>query len=111
VISISLVPFIEMITPFEIEGIIKAMIVVFALLLLAVSISAYKRLRVKKMAYAAGAFSLFAIQLLYEYLEQSYHLLDEPYPDTILAIMTLGILVLFFVAILKKDKRKIADEI
>jgi hypothetical protein len=38
-------------------------------------------------------------------------LLDEPYPDTILATMTLGILVLFFVAILKKDKRKVADEI
>ena len=100
-----------MITSFEIEGIVKAIIVVFALLLLAVSISAYRRLRVKKMAYAAGAFSLFAIQLLYEYLEQSYHLLDEPYPDTILSIMTLAILVLFFVAILKKDRRKIADEI
>ena len=100
-----------MITPFEIEGIIKAVIVVFAIMLLAVSISAYKRLKVKKMAYAAGAFSLFAIQLLYEYLEQSFHLLDLPYPDIILASMTLGILVLFFVAILKKDRRKVADDI
>jgi len=99
------------ITPFLVEGIVKASIVALSILLLAVSISAYRKLKVKKMAYAAGAFSLFAIQLLYEYLEQSFHLLDTPYPDTILASMTLAILVLFFVAILRKDKRKIVDNI
>ncbi len=111
VIMISLSSLFEMITTFEIEGIIKVIIVVFALLLLTVSISAYKRLRIKKMAYAAGAFSLFAIQLLYEYLEQHFHFLDLPYPDIILASITLAIVVLFFIAILKNDRRRISDEI
>ena len=103
--------FLVAITPEVVEGIIKAAIVIFAILLLAVSLSAYRRLKVKKMAYAAGAFSLFAIQLLYEYFEQSYHLLDMPYPEIVLASMTLGTLVLFFIAILKKDRHKVVEDI
>ncbi len=72
-------PLLSVITPFEIEGVVKAAIVIFAVMLLAVSISAYRRTGIKKMAYAAVAFSLFAVQLLYEHLEQSLHLLDTPY--------------------------------
>ena len=62
------------------------------------------------MAFAAAAFSLFAVQLLYEFLEESVlHMLDTPYLDLILSSMTLAILVIFFFAIIKKDSPKMPD--
>ena len=68
-----------LISPIQIEGVVKAAIVGFSGLLLVVSILANKRTGIKKMAYAAAAFSLFAVQLLYEFLEESVlHMLDTP---------------------------------
>lgn len=99
-----------LISPIQIEGVVKAAIVGFSGLLLVVSILAYKRTGIKKMAFAAAAFSLFAVQLLYEFLEESVlHMLDTPYLDLILSSMTLAILVIFFFAIIKKDSPKMPD--
>ena len=62
------------------------------------------------MMYAAAAFSLFAVQLLFEYLEEAYHLLDTPYADIILASMTLGILISFLIFVIKKERPKMIDQ-
>lgn len=91
-------------TAVQLEGVVKAVIVAFSGLLLGVSILAYMRTGIKKMAFAAAAFSLFAIQLLYEFLEQNIlHILDTPYLDLILSSMTLAALACFFIAVIKKD--------
>lgn len=98
-------------TAFQVEGIIKVAIVILAVLLLVLSVSTYRKTGIKKMIFAAAAFSLFAIQLLVEYLEESvFHALDGPYLDIVLATMTLVILIFFLLFIIKKQKPRIVDK-
>jgi hypothetical protein len=88
----------------NIESIILAATGVFSLLLLALSILAYKRTGIKKIIFAAIAFSLFAIQLILESLEESFGILeDPPIGDILSSSLTLAILVLFFLAIVRKS--------
>lgn len=88
----------------NIESIILAATGVFSLLLLALSILAYKRTGIKKIIFAAIAFSLFAIQLILESLEENLGILeDPPIGDILSSSLTLAILVLFFLAIVRKS--------
>jgi hypothetical protein len=87
-----------------IESIILAAIGIFSLLLLALSVLAYRRTGLKKIIYAAIAFSLFAIQLILESLEESLGILEEPpIGDILSSSMTLAILILFFMAIIRRN--------
>lgn len=89
--------------PYEpIEQIIKIGIAAFSLLLLGLSISAYRKTALKGIVYAAVAFGLFAVQLFFEYLEDAVEGFDAPYNDVIFLGMTLAILVLFFMAIVRR---------
>jgi hypothetical protein len=54
-----------------IDGLIQTITGIFSILLLALSISAYRRTGLKKLIYAAIAFALFGIQLLFESLEDT----------------------------------------
>ncbi|MFZ0698469.1 MAG: hypothetical protein WAM88_15145 [Nitrososphaeraceae archaeon] len=88
----------------RIESVIQAAIGIFSLLLLALSVLAYRRTGLKKIIFAAIAFSLFAIQLILESLEESLGILEEPpIGDILSSAMTLAILVLFFMAIVRKS--------
>src|SRR5215210_241715 len=87
----------------SIESVIQAAIGIFSLLLLALSILAYKRTGLKKIIFAAIAFSLFAVQLLLESLEETFLVGDLPIIDILSSSMTLAILVLFFLAIVRKN--------
>ncbi len=87
-----------------IEQIIKIGIAAFSLLLLGLSISAYRKTALKGIVYAAVAFGLFAVQLFFEYLEDAVEGFDAPYNDVIFLGMTLAILVLFFMAIVRRKK-------
>jgi hypothetical protein len=89
--------------PYEpITQAIKIAIAAFSLLLLALSISAYKKTALKRILYAAVAFGLFAIQMFFDYLEDAIEAFDTPYADIIFFGITLAILVLFFMAIVRK---------
>jgi hypothetical protein len=88
----------------SIESIILAATGVFSLLLLGLSILAYKRSGIKKIIFAAIAFSLFAIQLILESLEEGLGILeDPPIGDILSSSLTLAILVLFFLAIVRRN--------
>jgi hypothetical protein len=88
----------------NIESIILAATGIFSLLLLALSILAYKRTGIKKIIFAAIAFSLFAIQLILESLEETIGILeDPPFGDILSSSLTLAILVLFFLAIVRRN--------
>ena len=87
----------------SVESAIHAIIGVFSLLLLALSILAYKRTGLKKIIFAAIAFSLFAVQLLLESIEETFLFGDLPIMDILSSSMTLAILVLFFLAIVRKN--------
>ena len=89
--------------PFEpITQAIKIAIAAFSLLLLALSISAYKKTALKRILYASIAFGLFAIQMFFDYLEDVVEAFDTAYTDIIFFGITLAILVLFFMAIVRK---------
>ena len=72
-------------------------------MLLALSISAYRKTGLKKIVYAVVAFALFAAYLFYEYLEGVFNFLQDAYSDIILPSMIFGVLVLFFLAIVRKN--------
>ena len=88
--------------PFGIENGIELAIVAFSLVLFALSITAYRNTRIKKILFAAAAFALFAIQLFVDSIEDYIVFLDEDITGIILKLMTFAILVLFFVAIVKR---------
>lgn len=89
--------------PYEpITQAIQIAIAAFSLLLLGLSISAYKKTALKRILYAAVAFGLFAIQMFFDYLEDAFEAFDTPYTDVIFFGITLAILVLFFMAIVRK---------
>jgi hypothetical protein len=89
--------------PYEpITQAIKIAIAAFSLLLLGLSISAYKKTALRRMLYAAVAFGLFAVQMFFDYLEDAIQAFDTPYTDVIFFGITLAILVLFFMAIVRK---------
>jgi len=90
------------IEPFGIESGIELGIVAFALVLFALSITAYRNTRIKKILFAAAAFALFAIQLFVDSIENYLGFLDEYITGIIVKLMTFAILVLFFVAIVKR---------
>lgn len=89
--------------PYEpITQVIKIAIAAFSLLLLGLSVSAYRKTGLKRLVYAAVAFGLFALQMFVDYLEDAVPAFDTPYSDIIFFAITLAILVLFFVAIVRK---------
>ena len=88
--------------PNGIETGIELGIVAFALILFALSITAYRNTRIMKILFAAAAFALFAIQIFIDSIEDYITFLDEDITGIIVKLMTFGILVLFFVAIVKK---------
>lgn len=81
---------------------IKIGIAAFSLLLLGLSITAYRKTRLKSIVYAAIAFGLFAAQLFFDYLEDAVAGWEQPFNDVIFYAMTLAILVLFFLAIVRR---------
>jgi chromate transport protein ChrA len=74
----------------------------FSLILLSLSISAYRKNPQKRLKYAITAFFLFGVFLTYENFEHAFTL-DNPFADIIIPSSTLAILILFFLAITKKN--------
>ena len=85
-----------------IEQAIKIGIAAFSVLLLGLSISAYRKTALKGIVYAAVAFGLFAVQMFFDYLGDAVDGFDAPFNDIIFMGITLAILVLFFMAIVRK---------
>ncbi len=88
----------------EFEGVengIALGIATFSILLLALSMTAFKKTGLKVTIYAIIIFALFAIQQILEYLGEIFITLDTPITDVIISSMTLAILVLFFLAIVR----------
>lgn len=83
---------------------IKIGIAAFSVLLFGLSISAYRKTALKGIIYAAIAFGLFAVQLFFDYAEDAVEGWEQPYNDVIFYAMTLAILVLFFLAVVRRNK-------
>lgn len=92
--------FLEM-EPFGIDDGLEIGIGIVSLILFALSITAYKNTGIKKILFASAAFGLFVIQVLVDYLGDSVEFI-ESLTDILVPLITFAILVLFFVAIVKK---------
>lgn len=93
---------ISQIDSFEgLENAIALGITVISLLLLALSVTAYRKTRLKVTIYAIIIFALFAIQQFIDYLDNIIVALDNPITDVVVSSLTLTILALFFLAIVR----------
>lgn len=93
---------ISQIDTFEgLENAIALGITVISLLLLALSVTAYRKTRLKVTIYAIIIFALFAIQQFIDYLDNIIVALDNPITDVVISSLTLTILALFFLAIVR----------
>lgn len=89
------------IEPFAIDDGLEIGIIIFSAILFALSITAYRNTGIKKILFAAAAFALFAIQMLVDTIGDYVGSL-EGIMDILAVLITFAILVLFFVAIVKK---------
>ena len=93
---------ISQIDSFEgLENAIALGITVISLLLLALSVTAYRKTRLKVTIYAIIIFALFATQQFIDYLDNVIAALDNPITDVVISSLTLTILALFFLAIVR----------
>jgi hypothetical protein len=93
---------ISQIDSFEgLENAIALGISVISLLLLALSVTAYRKTRLKVTIYAIIIFALFAIQQFIDYLDNIIVTLDNPITDVVVSSLTLAILAIFFLAIVR----------
>jgi hypothetical protein len=89
------------IEPFGIDDGLEIGIIIFSVILFALSITAYRNTGIKKILFAAAAFALFAIQLLVDTIGDYFGFFED-IADILVVLITFAILVLFFVAIVKK---------
>ena len=85
------------------EQIVNTGILCFSVLLFILSINAYRKTRLKIILYASIAFILFTIQLSLEIVEDTISTIENPYNELLVSSITLSILVLFFLAIVRKS--------
>ena len=99
---IVLFSFISQIDSFEgLEKAIALGITVISLLLLALSVTAYRKTHLRITIYAIIIFALFAIQQFIDYLDDIFVELDIPITDVVISSLTLTILAVFFLAIVR----------
>jgi hypothetical protein len=93
------------IDPYDtIELLISVSIGIFSILLLLLSVSAYRETRVKSILYAATAFGLFAVSLFVGSLEDFIEDFNPVLSSILISSITLAILILFFIAIVRRNK-------
>ena len=65
-----------------VENIIYGLSTAFALVLLALSITAYRNLRIQTIKHAIVAFALLSAYLFYEFIEDIYEVVDKEIQET-----------------------------
>jgi len=75
---------------------------ILSVFLVALSIFSYQKSGLKKLLYAAIAFSIFCVFLIYEGLEHFYSL-DNTFTDIVIPLSGLAIILFFFLAVIKKS--------
>lgn len=79
---------------------------IFAAILFALSLIAYKALKTKRILYVSIAFALFAIHVIVSRINLFIPEIESSMLELILSIMEFVALALFFVAIMKKESVK-----
>ena len=75
---------------------------ILSAVLVGLSVYSYHKSGLKKLQYAATAFSLFCIFLIYEGLEHFYSL-DNAFTDIAIPLSGSAIILFFFLAVIRKS--------
>jgi hypothetical protein len=75
---------------------------ILSVVLVGLCVFSYHKSGLKKVQYAAIAFSLFCIFLIYEGLEHFYSL-DNAFTDIVIPLSGSAIIFFFFLAVIKKS--------
>lgn len=75
---------------------------VFALVLLALSLSAYRKTHLRRLIIVSAAFGLFAVEVLMNQLDVSVFTVSYNVERVVSALLDFLILLLFFFAVVKK---------
>jgi hypothetical protein len=79
---------------------------VFAAILCALSLNAYRNLKTKRLLLVSIAFGLFAVNVMISKLEVFGVTIDYTILDLVLATLTFAALGLFFMAIVRRERLK-----
>jgi hypothetical protein len=105
-ISIKLQIFIPLIQQVPILEIVEMLLytagAILSIFLVGLSVFSYRKSGLKKLQYAAIAFSLFCIFLIYEGFEHFYSL-DNAFTDIVIPLSGSAIILFFFLAVIKKS--------
>jgi len=91
---------------FETEEVLNFAIGAFSLVLLALSLSAYRRTHLNRLLLVSAAFGLFAVEVVVTQLDFFVVPLSENAEGVITALLDFVILLLFFFAVVRGDKGK-----
>ena len=96
-------PLLDIDAEFGTQEALDIAIAVFALILLALSLSAYRKTRMRRLLLVSGAFGLFAVEVLIRQLDDLVFNVGFETAQIVVAVMEFVILLLFFVAIVVRD--------
>jgi hypothetical protein len=96
-------PLVDVDEGFETQEALDIAIAVFALVLLALSLSAYRKTRLRRLLLVSGAFGLFAVEVLIRQLDDFVFDVGFQTEQIVVAVMEFVILLLFFLAIVVRD--------
>jgi hypothetical protein len=96
-------PLVDIDEGFETQEGVDLAIAIFALILLALSLSAYRKTRLKRLLVVSAAFGLFAVEVGLAQLDDFVFAVGYQTDLLIVAVMEFVILLLFFVAIVVRD--------
>jgi hypothetical protein len=78
---------------------LNVVVAIFAIILLAISLTAYRRTNLRRLLLVSIAFSLFAVQALIRVLDEFALVFESGTEQIIIIVLDLAILLFFFLAL------------
>jgi hypothetical protein len=101
--SLLISPLVDFDRGFETQEVLDSAIAIFALVLLALSLSAYRKTRLRRLLLVSVAFGLFAAEVGIRQLDAFVFTLGFQTEQILVVAMEFTILLLFFLAIVVRD--------
>jgi len=101
--SLLVSPLVDFDQGFETQEVLDSAIAIFALVLLALSLSAYRKTHLRRLLLVSGAFGLFAVEVGIRQLDSFVFAVGFQTEQILVAVMEFIILLLFFLAVVVRD--------
>jgi hypothetical protein len=101
--SLFISPLVDFDQSFETQEVLDLAIAVFALVLLALSLSAYRKTHLRRLLLVSVAFGLFAVEVVIRQLDDFVFGVGFQTEQIIVGAMEFIILLLFFLAVVVRD--------